>query len=59
MPIWALIEDGKEIAAFRGFTNSICREDCETEAVELGLAAVTRKGVALAPGVEVVCLTDD
>ncbi len=59
MPIWALYDDGKEVAAFRGFTNEICREDCETEAIELELAAKTKKGVALGPGVEIVCLQDD
>lgn len=59
MPIWALYEDGKQIAAFRGIRNDICKEDCEIEAIELGLAARTKKGVALGPGVEIVCLTDN
>ena len=34
MPMWALYDDGKEVAAFRGFNNEICREDCETEVMD-------------------------
>lgn len=59
MPTWALLDDDKEIAVFRGIRNDICREDCEAEAIELDLAARTKKGVALGPGVEIVCYSDD
>ena len=59
MPIWALLDDGKQVAAFRGCNNDILREDCESEALALDLAAKTKKGIALGPGVEIVCLQDD
>ncbi len=58
MSTWALLNDGEEIAAFRGI-DVLCVENCETVAVNMGLAAELQKGVALAPGVEIVCLEDD
>ncbi len=58
MATWALLDDGKEIAAFQGHSGC-CREDCEARAVDLNLAVMTKKGVALGPGVEVVCYDDD
>lgn len=59
MAMWALLDDGNEIAAFEGIDSESCREDCEQRALGLGLAAQTRKGIALGPGVEVVCYDDD
>ena len=58
MAIWALYDDGKEITSFEGHSE-ICREDCEIRALELDLAAKTKKGIALGPGVEIVCLESD
>ena len=59
MAVWVLLVDDKEEAVFRGFSNELCREDCEVEAIEKGLAARLERGVALAPGVEIVCYETD
>ena len=55
MGTWVLLDQGKEIAAFVGLSE-VCRQDCEIRAVALGLAAWTKNGLALGPGVEIVCL---
>ena len=56
MFVYAVLKDGLEVAAFRSFRADIAREDCEIEAIELGLAARLPGGVALLPDVEIVCL---
>ena len=58
MAIWSLLDDGKEVVSFEGISEC-CREDCEARAIDLDLAAKTKKGIALGPGVEIVCLQDD
>lgn len=58
MAIWSLLDDGKEVVSFEGISE-FCREDCEARAIDLDLAAKTKKGIALGPGVEIVCLQDD
>lgn len=59
MAVWALLKDGREVAAFRSIRNDIAREDCEAEALAVGLAFMLPAGLALARGVEIVCLQDD
>lgn len=59
MAIWALSHHGKELAAFRAVTNDLAREDCEVEAINLGLAARLPAGMALVDGVEIYCVQDD
>lgn len=59
MAVWALLENGRQVAAFRSIRNDIAREDCEAEALANCLAFMLPTGLALAPGVEIVCLQDD
>lgn len=58
MAMWALLDDNVEITAYRGIDGDDCRKGCEEEAIRLDLAAMTKKGIALGPGVEIVCLED-
>lgn len=55
MTEWALMVDNREIECWRGL-NRETREACENSAIEQGLAARLERGVAFAPGVEIVCL---
>lgn len=59
MATWALLDDGEEITSFTGIDDEACREDCETRAIQLDLASRTKKGVALALGVEIICIDED
>lgn len=58
MPVWVLMDHDEELAMFSGIRNSVVREDCEQEAIAKGLAARLERGVALAPGVRIVCIED-
>lgn len=58
MPVWVLMDYDEEVAVFSGISNSVVREDCEQEAIAQGLAAQLERGVALAPGVRIVCIED-
>ena len=57
--IWALMHDNRELAVIEGARNDICREDCEIEAIERGLAVRLPAGLAFVRGVEIVCYENE
>ncbi len=54
MSIWALLDGGKEVAAYRGIDCDENREACIKEAKQRGLAVELMGRLAMVDGVEVV-----